>query len=51
MTDSGAGVIDDDLGAAALAALEIPRERCLEHAQRFSWQACIDQFAGHLAWM
>jgi len=47
--DSGAGVIDDDLGAAALAALDIPRERCLAHARRFSWQACIDQFVGHLA--
>jgi glycosyltransferase involved in cell wall biosynthesis len=47
--DSGAGIIADDLGAAALAALSIPRERCLEHARRFSWQACIDQFVGHLA--
>jgi 1,2-diacylglycerol 3-alpha-glucosyltransferase/glucuronosyltransferase len=49
--DSGAGVIDNDLGAAALAALQIPHERCLQHAQRFSWQACIDQFVGHLAQM
>jgi glycosyltransferase involved in cell wall biosynthesis len=47
--DSGAGIIDENLGAAALAALDIPRERCLQHAQRFSWQACIDQFVGHLA--
>ena len=47
--DSGAGIIDDDLGAAALAALRIPRGRCLEHARHFSWQACIDQFVGHLA--
>jgi glycosyltransferase involved in cell wall biosynthesis len=47
--DSGAGVIDENLGAAALAALDIPRERCLEHAQRFGWQVCIDQFVGHLA--
>jgi glycosyltransferase involved in cell wall biosynthesis len=46
--DSGAGVIDDDLGAAAVAALVIPRERCVEHAGRFSWQASIDQFVGHL---
>jgi glycosyltransferase involved in cell wall biosynthesis len=49
--DSGAGVIDDDLGRAARAALEIPRERCLAHASRFNWQASIDQFLGHLAWM
>jgi glycosyltransferase involved in cell wall biosynthesis len=47
--DSGAGVIDDDLAAAARAALSIPRERCREHALRFSWQASTDQFIGHLA--
>ena len=49
--DSGAGVIDEDLGRAALAALDIPRERCLAHARRYSWQASIDQFVGQLAWM
>ena len=49
--DSGAGVIDEDLGAAAQAALSIPRDRCVAHARRFSWQACIDQFVGHLARM
>ena len=49
--DSGAGIIDEDLRRAACAALEIPRERCLAHARRFSWQASIDQFIGHLAWM
>jgi glycosyltransferase involved in cell wall biosynthesis len=47
--DSGAGIIDENLGAAALAALAIPRERCVAHAQLFRWQACIDQFVGHLA--
>jgi len=49
--NSGAGVIDEDLRRAACAALDIPRERCLAHAGRFSWQASIDQFIGHLAWM
>lgn len=49
--DSGAGVIDEDLQRAARTALDIPRERCLAHAQNFSWQASIDQFIGHLAWM
>src|SRR5580704_201281 len=29
--DSGAGVVGDDLGAAAVAALVIPSERCVEH--------------------
>jgi glycosyltransferase involved in cell wall biosynthesis len=49
--DSGAGVIDEDLRHAACTALDIPRERCVQHAARFSWQASIDQFIGHLAWM
>lgn len=49
--DSGAGVIDEDLRRAALATLDIRRERCVQHAVRFSWQASIDQFVGHLAWM
>lgn len=48
---SGAGVVGEDLRAAALAALTIPRQRCLDHAGRFSWQASIDQFVGHLAKM
>jgi glycosyltransferase involved in cell wall biosynthesis len=49
--DSGAGILDEDLGRAATQALSIPRERCLAHANRFSWQASIDQFVGHLAWL
>jgi glycosyltransferase involved in cell wall biosynthesis len=49
--DSDAGVLDDDLGRAARAALSIPRERCLAHAARFSWQVSVDQFVGHLAWL
>jgi glycosyltransferase involved in cell wall biosynthesis len=49
--DSGAGIIGEDLRRAACAALDIPRERCLAHASRFSWQASIDQFVSHLAWM
>jgi hypothetical protein len=49
--DSGAGIIDEDLGRAPARRSTIPRERCLAHAGRFSWQASIDQFVGHLAWM
>jgi len=49
--DSDAGIIDDDLRRAACAAVDIPRERCVQHAARFSWQASIDQFISHLAWM
>jgi glycosyltransferase involved in cell wall biosynthesis len=47
--DSGAGMLDEDLRSAALTALAIPHERCLEHARRFSWQVSINQFAGYLA--
>ena len=46
--DSGAGVLDRDLRAAAFAALTIPRERCRAHALRFSWRACIDQFLSNI---
>jgi glycosyltransferase involved in cell wall biosynthesis len=46
--DSGAGVLHEDLRAAALAALAIPRERCREHALNFSWKASTAQFLGNL---
>jgi len=45
---SGAGVLDEDLRAAALGALAIPRERCREHALGFTWQASATQFLQHL---
>jgi 1,2-diacylglycerol 3-alpha-glucosyltransferase/glucuronosyltransferase len=48
--DSGAGVLGEDLAAAARAALAVPRERCVAHARGFGWQVSIDQFIGHLAW-
>ncbi len=46
--DSGAGVLDEDLGRAALAALDIPRERCRAHALRYTWAASADQFVRNL---
>jgi glycosyltransferase involved in cell wall biosynthesis len=46
--DSGAGALGWDLRAAAMAALEIPRELCRSHAERFSWQTSIEQFLSHL---
>ena len=42
--DSGAGALDDDLGAACLAALEIPREKAREHSLRFTWRESARQF-------
>jgi len=45
---SGAAVLDEDLRKAALAALRIPRETCLELAAGYSWQSSADQFYGHI---
>lgn len=45
---SGAGVIGDDLHAACLAALEVPRSRARAHAETFSWANAARQFASHL---
>lgn len=42
------GVLKDDLAAAALEALEIPRENCRAYAERFSWDASAQQFLDHL---
>lgn len=46
--DSGCGVLDHDLARAMASALAIPRSRCLDHARRFSWRRCAEQFLGHL---
>jgi len=42
--ESGAGALDADLRKAALAALDIPRERARAHALTFGWDACARQF-------
>ncbi|MEJ8571918.1 glycosyltransferase family 1 protein [Microbaculum marinum] len=42
--DSGAGVLDEDLRAAALAALDIPREACRERALQFNWSRSAEAF-------
>ena len=46
--DSGAGVLDEDLGRAALNALDIPRALCRAYALRYTWAASAEQFAGNL---
>ncbi len=46
--ESGAGVLDNDLGAACLAALEIPRERARDHSLRFTWKESARQFLQHI---
>jgi 1,2-diacylglycerol 3-alpha-glucosyltransferase/glucuronosyltransferase len=45
---SGAGVLDKDLRQAALAALDIPREHCREHALHYTWSVSTDQFVENL---
>lgn len=45
---SGAAVLDEDLRSAAMQALRVPREACLELAARHSWAASAAQFYGHI---
>ncbi|ANK80608.1 MAG: alpha-mannosyltransferase [Rhizobiales bacterium NRL2] len=45
----GPGVLDEDLGQAALAALKVDAARCRGHAMRFSWAACARLFLDNLA--
>ncbi|MGE0745013.1 MAG: glycosyltransferase family 4 protein [Rhodospirillales bacterium] len=43
------GALDDDLRAAALRALAIPREACRAFALTRTWRASAEQFLGNLA--
>ena len=47
--DSGAGVLDEDLGAAIEAALGIDPALCRAHALRHGWESSAKQFLGNLA--
>lgn len=42
------GVLDEDLGRAARAALAIPAAACRAHAMRFGWRASAEQFLVNL---
>ena len=42
------GVLDEHLSNAALAALELDRERCQRAAQRWTWERASRQFLSHL---
>ncbi len=46
--DGCAGVLDKDLGAAALAALALDREKVRRYGQRFTWEASTRQFLASL---
>ena len=43
-----AGIMDEDLGRAALAALALDPADCRAHALGFSWAACARQFLANL---
>jgi len=47
--NSDIGVLSEDLRAAALAALEIPRTVCRDHALRYTWRHCARQFVEQLS--
>ena len=44
----GAGVLDQDLRAACLKALTIPREQAREHSMRFTWKESARQFLDNI---
>lgn len=46
--DPGIGVLDDDLRAAAMAALDLNRGAVRRYALQFSWAAATRQFLGNL---
>lgn len=46
--NSQAGVLSEDLRAAALKALTLDRDACRRHAQSFSWSASATQFTTNL---
>jgi len=48
VTDPAAGVLDSDLRAAALAALQLDRERVARFGAGFSWEHCTRQFVSNL---
>ena len=45
----GAGVLDEDLRAACLEALQIPRASCVEFAARHTWEASGRAFLDNMA--
>jgi len=48
VADSAGGVLDHDLRAAALRALELPTEGILARAREFDWQHVCEQFLSFL---
>ena len=46
--ESGAGVLDKDLGSTANSAMKIKRSAARAHAKTFSWDSATGIFASHL---
>jgi len=46
--DPAGGVLDEDLGAAALAALALDRDKVARYGQRYSWEHSSRQFLSSL---
>jgi len=42
------GILDEDLGRAALAALDLSGERCRQYALEHGWEAASRQFFDNL---
>jgi glycosyltransferase involved in cell wall biosynthesis len=48
VADNPIGVLNQDLRAACLGALQISREECRKFALRYSWENSARQFIGHV---
>ena len=46
--DPAVGVLDEDLGAAAMAALSLDRDKVRRYAEKYSWEAASLQFLSSL---
>ena len=46
--DPAVGVLDQDLGAAAMAALQLDRDKVARYGQRFTWEHSTRQFLASL---
>ena len=48
VTDARVGALNEDLRTACLKALDCDRTACREHAEAWSWDACVAQFRAEL---
>ena len=42
------GILDDDLHRAAMAALQLDPDDCVDFARQHTWEACADAFSAYL---